>query len=78
MLVEILNGSLQINIRYEHTDSTYDDNVCLCFKEPCHDDEKLFRANETNLFLTPKEARTLAKALLAVAEQSDFASHDAL
>lgn len=76
MLVEILNGSMHINIEYDPSDSQYDDNICLCFSEPCEDDERVFRFNETHLYLTPNEARKLAQALLAVAEHSDYESQD--
>lgn len=78
MLVDLLNGQLKINIRFTPSDSTFDDNICLCIEEPCHEDEKVFRAEQTNLFLTPDEARSLAEALLAAAELSDYASKDAI
>lgn len=77
MLVELMNGCMKIDVRFEHSDSEYDDNVCLHFTEPCHDDERVFRAAETNLYLTAGEARKLANALLSVAEDSDYASTDA-
>ena len=78
MLVQLLNGALNVNVHFEKNDSQYDDNICLCFEEPCHDDEKIFRAESTHLFLTPKEARELAQALSYYADKSDYLSHDAI
>lgn len=78
MFIDLLNGSLLVQIRYEKTDSAFDDNVCVCFEEPCHDDEKLFRAEQTHLFLTPEEARQIAYALLSTAEESDRFSRDSI
>lgn len=76
MLIRLLDESLEINIRYDPDDSAYDDNICLCFTEPCPAEEKIFQAGETHLYLTAKEARAFAKALLDAAEQSDRASKD--
>ena len=78
MLVKLINGALLVNIHFEPSDSEYDDNICLCFEEPCHEDEHIFRAIQTNLFLTPAEARNLAQALLDAASHSDFASKDSI
>ena len=71
-----LNGALVVEINYEKSDSEYDDNICLCFEEPCPENERMFRANQTNFFVTPQEARLLAEALLQAAEHSDIASKD--
>lgn len=77
MLIRLLDESLEINIRYDPDDSAYDDNICLCFREPCPPEERIFQAGETNLYLTAEEARMVAQALLDAAELSDFASKDA-
>lgn len=78
MLIHLLENSLEINIRYDPDDSEYDDNICLCFTEPCPAEEKIFQAGETNIYITAKEARNLAQALLEIAELSDLASKDAV
>jgi hypothetical protein len=78
MLVKLINGALLVNINFETSDSEYDDNICLCFEEPCLEEEKVFRAEQTNIFLTPKEARNLAKALINAANHSDLASTDSI
>ena len=54
----------------------FDDNICLKFHEPCIDDARIFRASETNLYITPQKARDLAEILLKAAEASDLSSHD--
>jgi len=76
MRVKLLKGALIVSIQFEKSDSEYDDNICLCFEEPCHEDEHIFRGEQTHLFLTSEEARHLAKALLTVAEESDISSKD--
>lgn len=78
MLIDLLKGALLVQIQFEKPDSTFDDNVCICFEEPCHDDEKIFRAEQTHLYLTPEEARQIAYALLSTAEESDRFSRDCI
>lgn len=78
MLVKLINGALLVNINFETSDSEYDDNICLCFEEPCHEDEHILRAEQTNIYLTAKEARNLAEALLNAANYSDLASTDSI
>lgn len=76
MEIKLLGGELVLNICYENSDNEFDDNICLSFVEPCPDDARLFHATETNLYITPQEARVLAAILLTAAEESDFSSHD--
>ena len=70
MTITLLDNSLQIDTFYERRDSRYPDNVCLRIREICPDEERVFRAEETNLFLTPQEACTLATAMLKAAKCS--------
>jgi hypothetical protein len=76
MKIELLGGCLLVDIFFEETDSEFDDNVCLNFTEPCSTDEWLFKAAETNIFLTAIEARQVAQTLLKIAEESDLRSKD--
>lgn len=78
MRIKLLKGALLVQIQFEKSDSEYDDNICLCFEEPCHDDERIFRGDQTHLYLTANEARNLANALLVVAEESDVSSKDSI
>jgi hypothetical protein len=76
MKIELLGGCLVVDLFFEENDSEFDDNVCLRFTEPCSTDEWLFKAGETNIFLTAVEARHVAQALLKIAEESDVRSKD--
>ena len=66
----LLDESLQVRIYYECDDCDWADNICVSFREDCPEDERLFRANETNIFLTPHEAKQLALELINAANQS--------
>lgn len=74
MALELMNGSLQVDVFFDQKDKHYDDNICLCIREHSPEDEKVLYAEETNLFITPEEARQFAQALLDAAEQSSHAS----
>ncbi|MCJ7520348.1 MAG: hypothetical protein MUO42_11850 [Anaerolineaceae bacterium] len=74
MAMELLNGSLKIDIFFEKNDKEYDDNICVCLKEYGPEDEKILYAGETNLFITADEARKLAEMLVKAAERSSQAS----
>lgn len=74
MAIELLNGSLKIEIFYDKHDRDYEDNICLCLKETGPDEEKVLYANETNIYIKPEDARRLAKMLLDAADQSNHAT----
>lgn len=78
MELNLLDGELILKICFDKTDREFDDNICLSFYEPCYDDARLFRAEETNIFITPAEARELAEILIKAADSSDLASHDSV
>ena len=70
MAILLLDDTLQIEVHYEQEDGDLRDNVCLRIREDCPDEERLFRAEETNVYLTARQARELANALLNAAEHS--------
>ena len=74
MAIELLNGSLKLEIFYDKRDKEYEDNICLCLKETGPDEEKVLYANETNLYIKPEDARRLAQMLLDAADQSSHAT----
>ena len=74
MALELLNGSLVVDIFFDPGDRDYDDNICICLKEFGPDEEKIFYANETNIFLTAEQARELANLLREAADQSSHGS----
>jgi hypothetical protein len=74
MAIEVLNGSLKIDVYFDKDDKEYDDNICVSLKEYGPEDEKIFYAGETDIFITPDEARKLAEMLIAAAEISSVGS----
>ncbi|HNT55664.1 MAG TPA: hypothetical protein PKG95_13175 [Anaerolineaceae bacterium] len=70
MEILLLDGSLRVKIFYDEEESTYEDNICVSLREDCPDDERILRADEVCISLTPLEARRLARALDAAADQS--------
>ena len=76
MPIVLLDDSLVVDICYDQFDRSYDDNVCISFVEYCPADEKIFRMDETHIYLKPEQARLLAQALLKAAADSDRNSLD--
>ena len=74
MAIELLNGSLKVEIYFDQKDKEYEDNICVCIQEYGPEDEKVLYAGETNLFINTEEARKLAAMLTEAAEQSSHAS----
>jgi hypothetical protein len=70
MTINLLDNSLKVDVFFETRDKEFEDNVCVRIAEDCPDDERLFRAGETNVYLTPQEACQLAEALQAAARCS--------
>lgn len=67
MFVFLLDNSLKVEVYCDEMDSEFEDNICVSFVETCPDDEKIFRADETNIFLTPKQAEQLGSLLVRAA-----------
>ncbi len=63
MSVLLLDNSLKVDIFFEESDLDYDDNICISFSEDCPEDEKIFRVDETNIYITPDQACLLLLAL---------------
>lgn len=66
----VLDDTLRLSIKYENQDRDLQDNVCLSIYESCPEDEKLFIADETNIYLTTAEAAMVAEALLTAVQKS--------
>ncbi len=60
---KILDNSLEIDVFYETGDIHFDDNLCLRFTEECSEDERLFLAEDTHIYLTIQEAEKFQHAL---------------
>ncbi len=63
MVVMLLDNSLKVEIYYDECDRDFADSICVSFREECPDDERIFRGDETNIYLTPEQAMQLAQAL---------------
>ena len=63
MPVSLLDNSLNVGIYFEESDSDFEDDICISFSEDCPADEKIFRADETNIYITPDQACLLLLAL---------------
>ncbi len=70
MSIILLDGSLKVEVSFEKTEANFDDNIRIAFVEDCPDDERVFRALETNIFLTPSQACELARYLSTAAQCS--------
>ena len=74
MAIELLHGSLKIDVFYDKNDKEYEDNICVCVREFGPEDEKVLYAGETNLFISSIQARKLAELLLKAADHSSHAT----
>jgi len=70
-LLSLCDGQLLVDVEFELPDEDFEDNVRLALREDCPPEMKLFNANEIAFGMTSAQARTLAQALLATAEQND-------
>jgi hypothetical protein len=73
MPIYLVDDTLKIEVFYEPSDRQFEDDICLCIEESCPSEEKVFRGDETHIYLTPKQARLLGLALVKAAEESSDA-----
>jgi len=66
----LVDETLRVVVFYDTADKGFEDNVCLCIAEDCPEEERLFREEVTNLYLTRDQARRVAEALLKAVEHS--------
>lgn len=72
--VYLLDETLEVSIFYESKDKDLEDNICMVITEDCPEDEKIFKHDESFLYLTRDQAEGLAQALLHAVEKSKSAS----
>ncbi|MCA9934273.1 MAG: hypothetical protein KC415_10130 [Anaerolineales bacterium] len=65
----LLDESLRVRIYYDCDDCEFDDNICVSLVEECPDEEKILIADETNIYLTPEQAKAVAQALIAAVNE---------
>ena len=64
MAVKILDNTLTFEAFIDHEDAGFEDDVCLRFTETCPEEEKVFYAGESNLYVTREQARQIAEEIL--------------
>ena len=64
MAIYLLDNSLKVEVFYDPSDSQFEDNICISFVEDCPEEEKLFLAGESNIYLTSEQACEVAEALI--------------
>jgi hypothetical protein len=67
----LLDNSLKIEVFFSKEDSDLEDNICAVIEECCPEDEKVFKHEESHIYLTRKQARELADALIAAVQESE-------
>lgn len=72
--ISLLDESLQIEVFFSIEDRDLEDNICLKIIECCPEEEKLFKHDESDLYLTRKQARAFAETLLTAAQKSEESS----
>jgi hypothetical protein len=71
----LLDDSIQIEISFSREDSDLEDNICLVICESCPDDEKVFKHEESHLFITRQQAYDLIVALTDALQESEEKSN---
>lgn len=70
MPISILDDSLKVEVYFDRLDCEFDDNICMCMIEDCPHEEKVLKADETNIYLTAEQALKLGNALIEAATES--------
>ena len=68
--IYLLDRSLKVDVYFEPDDLSFKDNICVSICEDCPDSEKIFIADETNIYLSAEESKKLGEILLAASDES--------
>ena len=68
--IYLLDRSLKVDVYFEPEDRDFKDNICVSWCEDCPDYEKIFLADETNIYLSKEQALRLAEALMQAVSES--------
>jgi hypothetical protein len=63
MFVYLLDRSLRVAIVHEPDPPDAPDSICISLNEDCPEDEKIFKYDETNIYVTVDEACAMAALL---------------
>lgn len=69
--MRLLDDTLEVEVGFSCEDADLEDNICIVVNETCPEDEKIFKHEESHIFLTRKQARDLANALTAAIKASE-------
>jgi predicted secreted Zn-dependent protease len=70
----LLDESLRVEIAFSKEDADLEDNISVIITECCLEDEKIFKHEESHIFLTRKQARDLVAALNEAVRESEAKS----
>jgi hypothetical protein len=73
-VIRLLDDTLEVTVGFSCEDADLEDNICIVVNESCPEDEKIFKHEESHIFLTRKQAQKLADALSAAARESELNS----
>ena len=69
--IPLLDETLEVRVKFDAGDRDLMDNICLEVIESCPDEEKIFKHDETNLYITRVQALELAQALISAVKKSE-------
>ena len=69
--VRLLDDTLEVEVGFSCEDADLEDNICVVINETCPEDEKIFKHEESHIFLTRNQARDLMDALRAAIKASE-------
>ena len=69
--IYLLDDSLEVEVFYSRDDGDLTDNICVKVTESCKEDEKIFKHDESHLFLPRQQAQDLAELLTAAVAESE-------
>lgn len=72
--IALLDDTLEVSVFFDAKDCDLADNICMIITETCPEEEKIFRHDESHLYLTREQALALARALLSAVEKSESAA----
>ena len=70
----LLDKSMKVKVSFSKEDCDFEDNICVVIEECCPEDEKVFKHEESHIFVTCTQARELAAALTTAIEESENCS----
>ncbi len=76
MSILLLEESLQVEIYFDKSDREFEDDICIQLVEDCPEDERLFKYDETNIYITPDQACLLILALQRAMESYRNSNQD--